>query len=371
MIDFYSLHVPDSSTPGQCLATFSTAITALAIELGTYFNNQMRAKFSDHWFADLKEDREQFDSKYKQYKSFYDFSWIVNEAYHYPDSEIRKLLPKNEYQFYPTLLSLLSIRNQWYHHFSSHNLQELRKALASIKYIADKCNLELADDLVPIIQRVRDISSGVFVPEIIVATQPGEAAGVKEDSKSDSMSQIAVGAAWMGPLGSRKIELRKTGSLIDLEEGRNVTGELVNSQKNQYLKLWRSLELDWLWVDPRGSVAAYVHGSLRMVGYWGKSADEANQDPFAKFLLENTYTYAGDDFFDRENNRALSLHGVGPITKSTIERGRKMVKDGEVIRITWDGDMIYFGDQGPEYIGEVESKDWFPGHFLVPTSEPD
>ncbi len=370
MIDFYPLHLPESSTPGQCLATFSTAITALAIELGTYFDNQMRAKFGNHWFAELKEDREPFDPKYKQYKSFYDFSWIVNESHHYLESEIRNLLPKNEYQFYPTLLSLLSMRNQWYHHFSSHNIQELRKALASIKYIADKCQLELADDLLPVIQRVREIVAGTFVPQNVVAGHPAEVSVAKDDTINNSMSQMAVGAAWMGPLGSRKIELRKTGSLIDLAEGKNVTSELGDAQSNHYLKLWRALELDWLWVDSRGSVASHVHGSLRMVGYWGASTDEANQDPFAKFLLENTYAYAGDDFYDRENSRALSLNGIGPVTASTIARGREMAKDGELIRITWEGDMIFFGDQGPEYIGEVESQDWFPGHFLVPTSAP-
>jgi hypothetical protein len=165
--------------------------------------------------------------------------------------------------------------------------------------------------------------------------------------------------------------LNASGSLIDLDAAKNVTTEIGNTATNRYYKLWRALELDWLWVDANDAVAANVLGSLRMVGYWGSSADETEQDPFAKFLLPRSYTFAGGKLHDRESLAVLDEVHIGPITKSTFVRGKATIQEGEIIRVTWDGDMIYFGDSGPEYIGEVESKDWFAGHFFVPTTEAD
>lgn len=365
MIDFYPLHMPEDSTPGQCLATFSTTITALAIELGTFFNLQLAAKHGTHWFEDLKYEREFRDSKYHQYKGFYDFSWIVNEADRYTDSPLRALLPKNEYQFYPAMRSLLSMRNQWYHDYNPHNMMELRKALALAKYISEKATLALSDDLVPIIKRVNEIISGTYTSPV---AQPVREVKVVAE-KPKPMRQAAVGAAWLGPIGERKIQLTGSGSLIDLNQAANVTSELGDLEVNRYFKLWKKLGLDWLWIDELGSVGANVHGSLRMVGYWGSNPNDLEQDPFAKFLLSNTYAYAGEILYEREKNESLDDSFIGKVTKSTIERGREMVQEGEVLRLTWDGDLICFGDQGPQYIGEVESEDWFPGHFLLPTSK--
>jgi hypothetical protein len=355
--------MPESSTPGQCLATFSTTITALAIELGTYFDLQMKAKIGPNWFAELKSYRDQHDSKYHLYKSIYDFSWVVNEPFQNADSPIRELLPKNEYQFYPAMKSLLSARNRWYHDFNPHNISELRKALELAKYIAEKCGLELNDDLIPVLKRVNEIALGTYKSPIIAIPEQIS----KEEGKVLDIRQAAVGAAWLGSLGSRKIQLTKSGSLIDLSKGENITNEFANRNASRYLRLWKILGIDWMWINDLGSIAANVHGSPRMVGYWSDDSADQEQDPFSKFLLTNTYSFAGDVFYEREGNVALDDEHLGNITKSTISRCREIVAEGEILRVTWDGDLICFTDQGPMYIGEVESGDWFPGHFFVPT----
>ena len=365
MVDYYPVHMPEDSSPGHCLATFSTTISSLSIELGTYFDNQMKAKYGHHWFGDLCEARLLTDSHYI-YKSPFDFSWIINEPFRYVSSPIREYLPKNEYQFYPTLKKLLETRNKWYHDHNPHNITELRNALSLVKYVADKCGLELAEELVPVIGRVNAISAGSYqgregskpIPE----PKP-------EPAKTKAIRQSAVGAAWLGSLGERKIQLNTTGSLIDLGAAQNVTPEVGDLTTNRYYKLWRALELDWLWVDVNGAVAANVLGSLRMVGYWGSSPDDTEQDPFAKFLLPRSYVFADGKLHDRDAMSTLDESHIGPITKSTLARGKTTIQEGEILRVTWDGDLICFGDAGPEYIGEVESKDWFPDHFFVPTAE--
>jgi hypothetical protein len=363
MLDFYPIHVPESGTPGQCLATFSTTITALAIELGTYFDLQMQTRIGPSWFAELKAYRERHDSKYHLYKSIYDFSWVVNEPFQNVDSPIRDLLPKNEYQFYPAMKNLLAARNRWYHDFNPHNMTELRKALDLAKYISEKCGLELNEDLIPVIKRVNEITAGTYKSPVGVSPQKQEIV----DIKPKPLRQSAVGAAWLGPVGQRKIQFSKAGSLIDLGKGENVTAEFTNDKAARYLSLWKVLGIDWLWVDELGSIAANVHGSLRMVGYWGQGNGEQEQDPFAKFLLTNTYSFASDVFYERENSLSLDDSDIGDITRSTIARAHTMLQEGEILRVTWDGDLISFTDQGPEYIGEVESKDWFPGHFFIAT----
>lgn len=366
MADFYPVHMPEDSSPGHCLATFSTTISALSIELGTYFDNQMTAKYGMHWFQQLCEARRIEDAHYI-YRSAFDFSWIINEPYRYGDSPIREYLPKNEYQFYPTLKRLLEARNKWYHDHNPHNIGELRSFLSLAKYVADKCGLELAEELVPVMARVNEISAGTYKP---VGSKPADhLAESNATSGTKTVRQSAVGASWLGKVGDRKVQLSSSGSIIDLAAAKNVTSELGDLSMNIYYKLWRALELDWLWVDENGAVAANVLGSLRMVGYWGASADEAEQDPFAKFLLPRSYSFVAGKVIDRDTLAALDETQIGPVTKSTVNRGKASVKEGEIVRVTWDGDMIYFGDTGPEYIGEIESKDWFAGHFFVPTTE--
>lgn len=363
MVDYYPVHMPEDSTPGHCLATFSTTISSLSIELGTYFDSQMKAKYGKYWFGDLCEARLLTDTHYI-YKSPFDFSWIINEPFRYGGSPIREYLPKNEYQFYPTLKKLLETRNKWYHDHNPHNIAELRTALSLVKYVADKCGLELAEELVPVISRVNAIASGAY---------PGKGGGEGGHPTSatvptaTTIRQSAVGAAWLGTLGDRKIQLNRTGSLIDLGAAKNVTAEIGDITTNRYYKLWQALELDWLWVDANGSVAANVLGSLRMVGYWGRSDEDAEQDPFAKFLLPKSYTFSDGKLHERDSMTMLDESRIGPVTKSTLNRGRASIQEGEILRVTWDGDLICFGDVGPEYIGEVESSDWFAGHFFVPT----
>ena len=366
MVDYYPVHMPEDSTPGHCLATFSTTISSLSIELGTYFDNQMKAKYGKHWFGDLCEARLLTDNHYI-YKSPFDLSWIINEPFRYVASPIRELLPKSEYQFYTTLKKLLETRNKWYHDHNPHNIAELRNALSLVKYVADKCGLALAEELVPVISRVNAIATGSYMGREEGST-PNPESDI-ETSNSKAIRQSAVGAAWLGGLGDRKIQLNKTGSLIDLGAAKNVTAEVGDLTTNRYYKLWRALELDWLWVDANGSVAANVLGSLRMVGHWNASAEEAEQDPFSKFLLPRSYTFANGQLHDRDSMATLDESAIGPVTKSTLNRGKTSIQEGDIIRVTWDGDMIHFGDTGPEYIGEVESKDWFAGHFFVPTAE--
>lgn len=362
----YDLHLPEAATPGHCLATFSTTLTALALELGTYFDNQMRAKEGPHWFKNLCEYRNAIESNYHLYKSNLDISWVINEPYRHIDSPIREFLPKGEYQFYPTLKLLLDARNRWYHDHNPHNVVELTKVLGLAKYIADKCGLELAENLKPVIERVNAIKSGSYQGAIVEPSN--EASANPQKLLRNPVRQSAVGASWLGPVGERKIQLTTAGSLIDLAAGENVSSEMVNLSTNRFYQLWRALGLDWLWVDANNSVAANVNGSLRMVGYWGAQEVEPQQDPFAKFLLVHTYTFTQGKLFDINSNQELDESGLGRVTLSTLTRGKSMVLEGEVLRLTWDGDLIYFGDTGPECLGEIESKDWFAGHFFVPTA---
>jgi hypothetical protein len=363
MPENYSIHVPENNSPGHCLATFATSITAFSIELGTFFDNQMRAKEGPYWFEDLKAFRVMNDASYHNYKNIYDFSWIVNEAFWYNDSPMRALLPKNEYDFYPTLKKLGEARNRWYHDHNPHNIGELRAALSKLKYLADKCGLELADELMPVIARVNAIAAGSYKPEPAKSDNDPE----PTTKSPQPLRQAAVGAAWLGPVGVRKIQLTRAGSLIDLGAEKNVTSEMGAS--NRYLELWQALNLDWLWVDSLGSVAAYVQGSLRMVGYWGADPEDKSQDPFAKFLLPHSYIFADGVVCHMETLKALDHSAIGPVTKSTLKRASEAILEGDIMRLSWDGDLIHFGDNGPEYLGEVESSDWFAGHFFMPTAE--
>ena len=367
MIQNYPLHVPENSSPGECLGTFSTAIALLSLELGGIINERMEAKEGLYWFSYLIEDRKYQDSRYNNYKNKLDFSFLVVEICNFSDSPLRDGLPRNDPKFYNTLQDLLQARNRWYHSHEVHNIHKLSEALRMAYYISKKCGLDFSEELIPVINRVNDIVAGTYKSPVPVSiAKPTEG---KTQEKPKAMRQAAVGASWLGPLGARKIQLAKSGSLVDLQKGENVTSELGNPAENRYLKLWKKLEIDWMWVDELGSVAAHVYGSLRMVGHWGSEPNDLEQDPFAKFLLSTTYAYAGEVFYERETSESLDESFVGQITKSTLNRGREMVQEGEVLRVTWDGDLICFGDQGPLYIGEVESEDWFPGHFFLPTTK--
>jgi hypothetical protein len=265
------------------------------------------------------------------------------------------------------LKKLGDARTRWYHDHNPHNIGELRAALNNLKYLADKCGLKLADDLIPVLSRVNTIASGAYKPEAKVS--PVSSANDAVAEAAQPLRQAAVGATWIGQLGKRKVQLTKAGSLIDLGAAKNVSKELGDASSNRYLKLWQALYLDWLWVDSLGSVAAYVEGTLRMVGYWGDKPGDKSQDPFAKFLLPHSYVFSDGVLCHLDTLKALDRSAIGPVTESTLKRARELILEGDIMRLTWDGDLIHFGDNGPEYLGEIESSDWFAGHFFVPTAE--
>lgn len=357
--------MPEDASPGHCIATFTTSITSFAIELGTYFDLQMSKKYGSNWFKLLEEAREDANPKYRAAHSCFDFSWIINEPIRNFNSPIRDLLPKNEYQLFNAMKDLLDYRNRWFHDYNPHNINELSKALDLVMYLATKCKLQLEDDLKPVIKRVREIKSGAYVPESSVpgSENTGTSGG---EIEVQAIRQTAVGAAWLGALGRRKIQLSHSGSLIDLDAGKNVSSELTDYQTKKYLPLWKSLGLDWLWVDDLGSVASNVYGSLKMVGFWGQ-VDEAEQDPFAKFLLPTSYSIASGKLIDRNNQQELILHNTASTTYLAVSKAKELLDEFDVVRLTWDGDLIHFSDSGPVYLGQVSSKEWFAGHFLTPT----
>ena len=361
----YKLHLPEDASPGHCIATFSTVITFMAIELGTYFDGQMSAKYGAGWFDQLEDLRASQKPAYRKSKSCFDFSWVVNEPTRNQDSPLREFLPKNEYQFYPAMRDILDTRNRWYHDFNPHNISELSKALNLVRYIAEKCNLLLADELKPIIARVQAIKAGSY-RSVLAEALPTPARAGAETNLRKALRQAAVGAAWLGDLGKQKLQLTSGGSIMDIGAAKNVTNQSTEAQL-RYLNLWKYLSLDWLWVDDAGSVAAYVAGSLRMVGYFGPNAKDEGQDPFSKFLIQATYSLSEGNLIHRESQKILDQQNIGRVTQSTLKRANDYVDGTDVLRLTWDGDLIHFGDGGPDYIGEIESEDWFAGHFFIPT----
>ena len=189
------------------------------------------------------------------------------------------------------------------------------------------------------------------------------------EPRVSTINQVAVGAKWLGEKGNREITLTKTGSLIDKVAGANVSNELSEEQRVKYLPLWRALLGEsWLWVDATKSVGAYVGGELRMVGYLGEAPNEVNEDPFAKFRLTWTYSVSESSFICRETGEKLNEKSLDLVTAATIRRCRENLQTEDVIWCTWDGELICFNDEGPEFLGEVDSRSWFTGHFLVPTT---
>jgi len=370
----YEVHLPESDSPGQCLAAFGTSISAIGLELGLRINKGMTTQYSAQWMSVLEDERAKEAAKknkgYKKSWSPFDLNWIINEPFHHYNSPIRDYLPKDDHKFFKKARDLVETRNRWYHDYNPHNIYDLENAIELCLYVSTQCQLDVAQVLEQVHQRVIEIKSGSYkqtpsLKETVPAptptvTQPVEAA-------STAQMQRAVGAVWVGGLPARKIELRSSGSLIDESLQANVTSELTEFQQERYLKLWRLLfKQGWLWVDELGQVAAYVQGVLRCVGFWGDIQEPA-QDPFSKFLLPHSYEITPDALIDRASGSELQEKHVGNVTASTLKRARMELSDNELVRATWDGDLICFGSNGVEYLGEIESQDWFSSHFSVAT----
>jgi hypothetical protein len=372
----YEVHLPEGSSPGQCLAAFGTSISAIGLELGLKINKGMTTQYGAQWLSLLEEARfleaGRKNKGYKKSWSPFDLNWIINEPFHHKTSPIREFLPKeDDERFFKIGRDLVETRNRWYHDYNPHNINELQKAIELCIYISSECELDLTDVLEQVHARVKQIKSGTYKPGTAIAETTPEPLQPTEDQAADeSATQIqrAIGAVWLGGIPARKIELRSSGSLIDVSLQANVTSELTQEQQERYLKLWRLLfKQGWLWVDELGQVAAYVQGVLRCVGFWGY-IEEPAQDPFSKFLLPHSYEISPDALIDRASGAELQERHLGKVTSSTLKRARMELSDSELVRVTWDGDMIYFGSSGVEYFGEIESQDWFATHFSVATS---
>jgi len=365
----YEIHMPESTSPGDCLGAFGTTLSAIGLELGGRINEGMTASFGRGWMENFEEMRfleaQRRGRQYKKSYSPYDFNWIVNEPFHNTSSPVSQYLPTTAYNFFKNARELVETRNRWYHDHNPHNINDLVKALELCSYVAIKCELSISGQIEAVRKRALELKAGTYprAGQAPNTTSDPTAAGA---AKPRAQIQGAVGAVWLGDLPSRRIELKDSGSLIDEAKKANVTSELT-PQQQRYLKLWKLLKPGWLWVDELGQVAAYVQGVLRCVGFWGIE-DEPAQDPFSKFLLPNSYELTPDKLIDRETGSELSELHLGKVTASTINRARMGLSDNQLIRITWDGDLICFGDGGAEYFGEIESQDWFPGHFAVATA---
>jgi hypothetical protein len=105
-----------------------------------------------------------------------------------------------------------------------------------------------------------------------------------------------------------------------------------------------------------------------MVGYLGNQADDSGQDPFAKFLLPTTYAIVDQIVIDRASQEALNLHNQDSETHKTVSNALATLENQDILRVTWDGDLIHFGQGGAIYLGRISSSEWFSGHFLTDSS---
>lgn len=369
----YKIHMPETSSPGDCLGAFGTALSAIGLELGQTINEGMTESFGKNWMFLLEDARAaeaaQVGKVYKKSFSPFDFSWIINETYHNPQSPVKDFLPWTAYNFFKNARELVETRNRWYHDYNPHNINDLTKALELCVYMASKCKLSVQPAIEAVRQRALELKAGTYQPA------PGNGAPDQTQSGTSSppsrssspVVQRAVGAVWLGDLPERKISLKATGSLIDEKLQTNVTSELTKAQ-HRYLNLWKLIIMPgWLWVDELGQVAAFVQGVLRCVGFWGEQ-EEPPQDPSSKFLLPHSYELNSSSLIDRATGAVLNEDEIGKVTESTLKRARLVASDSELVRVTWDGDLIWFSGNGVEYFGELESKDWFPSHFAVETA---
>lgn len=367
----YEIHLPETASAGDCLGAFGTSLSAIGLELGGRINDDMTKTIGPNWLDALENIRysEAYNrgKHYKKSYSAYDFSWIVNEPFYNSQSPIRKYLPTSAYKFFDNARELVETRNRWYHDYNPHNINDLVKAMELCSYIAAKCDLGIADQIEVVRKRAIELKAGTYVA---VQTESTLSIEVEEKASSKTAPQVqrAIGASWIGELPKRRIALRESGALIDETKQANVTSELTAVQQERYLKLWSLLmKAGWLWVDELGQVAAYVQGVLRCVGFWGNQEEPA-QDPFSKFLLPHSYELTADRILSREDGAELDEKYLGNVTASTLKRARMEIADSEIVRVTWDGDLICFGSNGVEYFGEVESKDWFVGQFFLETA---
>lgn len=364
-MSFYNIHLPADGTQGHCLATFATSITAIGLELGRHIDKKLSDEIGPTWFADLEAFRAANNKKHVRSRSFMDFSWVVNEPLNNSTSPVRACLPRGK-PFYDALYNLKEARNRWFHDYQPHNLTELRTSLSDALFIAETCGLGCSADIKLAQYRVEALLSGSTFSEASAGTLI--APGRQTFPEQHTFKQKAVGARWLGPMGTRKITLSKSGALIDQELGANVSSELSAFQRSQYLELWKLiLGESWLWVDSAGFVGSYVGGEFRTVGTWGENVPDFPEDPFAKFRLNFTYTLNDGRVVCRETGEALKVSNLDLVTMSTLNRVKAEISDGEIFRCTWDGELIAFTDDGPVYFGEVESTTWFKAHFLIPT----
>jgi hypothetical protein len=369
----YAIHLPESTSPGDCLGAFGTALSAIGLELGQKINAEMTKSVGAGWMRQLEDLRAlEAMRRGKAYKKSYsplDYSWIINEAFHNSQSLVRSFLPITAYNFFDNARELVETRNRWYHDYNPHNVNELTKALELCVYIASKCQLDILPTLEAVRKRAIELKAGTYksAQARVAPVQPRQIPD-KLPIVQPAQVQRAIGAVWLGELPARRISLKSAGTLIDEKMQANVTSELSEIQRQRYLKLWQLVVMPgWLWVDELGQVAAYVNGVLRCVGFWGDK-DEPPQDPFSKFLLPHSYELNPDSLIDRATGAVLNEDNIGKVTESTLKRARLEASDSELVRVTWDGDLVWFGNNGAEFFGEIESKDWFASHFSIETA---
>lgn len=373
-----SLHLPAADTAEEARKTYDSALAALIVELGGYFNHRATEEFGPDWFAKLMGSGHSFDEQ-KHWVSPFDPSFLFGEVLNYVYSPLRSYLPQ-EQQYMFSYKKARHVRNSWAHNFGEFKLIKLRNDLEHFKNVALGINLEVGKALQGVTSRINSILNGTYSPEkepekILpasaedVPTQAKQAIHREEEHRKTiereqtetltRQTRPRIGGRWVGPKPQRALRvIEKLNDVVDRQTNVSIKSEL-GEHASAEISLWLAPKpLGDLFVDKDGAVLGYIHGEPYLLGYLGQKP-ERDRAEIEGFVLPASYSYEDGDIREEGSNRLLS-ETVAEETGQLRAVIGKAVNPLDELKITTHGDLFSYTEDGPVKIIRVPSKLWFP-----------
>lgn len=372
MSEAYTVALPTKDEPVQVLGIYHSVMSALGLELGKRYDEYCKPRLGDDWFLKLKA---QHQMGHKPPISLFDPSFVLNEPLHNPSSPLRDCLPKSAALF-NQLDEVVQVRNVWSHYSAEQTLSELENALRPVHKLATMAQMRLGGPVSAIRKRIKAILNGDFPPtstpepagdpEPPTAVESGTDAPIevletiereREAFVAAAPARPPIGSLWLGEVPRRRARFSATGDLLQAETGVSLKPEMTDAASK--LPRWAALRPmgDLRVADDDGAVAAYLSGELRLIGYLG---DEPPFSGARGFVLPHLYEKQRGDVVDRDSGRRLT---AATTSAASVLARLGSVLDGTALRLTTEGDVAVFDEEGATKICSVTAAEWFPGHL--------
>lgn len=340
------------------------AVRLFGNSLGAAVDAKFKSRNAEDWFEIIKSARKK--EKGSVYDDPFDPRFLIKEAV-IPNSPVALAIPGFGAEWREIAFKLRRQINKWSHFAISPTVENLIPVFETLEKASTMSKLSIAFDFQTSLERLRQIESGVWTPELKASTDIVRDAEVRNFTQkfSERIEAIEkrppVGSVWTGEKGTRKIVIHK--ALNDVtENGVSIKSSLLPGADEVLTRWLRYYPMGGeAKVAPDGAVMGFRKGTPYLIGWLGVQQEEVPEPQ--GFFLENEFEFIGTDIRDFQTGILLSKVSPEPIQWLLDVLAKEMPIDS-VFNVTTYGQIVFEDETGAiRKVANIHKNVWFPGQL--------